>query len=194
MNKSIPTWYALYTKTMQEQVVAQQLEQQGLEVFFPCYTERLHRGPRPLPLFPGYLFVRLELEETGLGVLQWTPGLCYVVSFAGSPARVPDEAIELVRRQLLQIEERGGLCASRFQAGEHVRISRGPLTGMEAVFDGAIGPVDRVRILIAFLGEVNRAIVDAGWLQPVRATGTGAKKTRGTRGRGRAIRSRADEV
>ncbi len=189
MDESIPAWYVLYTKAMQEQAVAQQLEQKGLEVFFPCYTERRHPSPRLRPLFPGYLFVRLELERTGLAVLQWTPGLCYVVSFAGTPARMPDEAIELVRLQLERVRERGGLHTSSFEAGEHVRISSGPLAGMEAVFDGTAGSADRVRILIDFLGEVNRALVRADWLQSMRPAEMNGKKLRGTRGRGRAIQA-----
>jgi transcription antitermination factor NusG len=94
------TWYALYTKPNQENLVLNQLEQRGVEAFFPQFVERRRAGDRVRALFPTYLFVRVDLEVVGRSLLQWTPGLRGVVSFAGVPARVPEEAIALVRKQL----------------------------------------------------------------------------------------------
>ncbi len=181
------TWYALYSKPRQEALVARQLEEHGLETFFPQYSER--RCGRPLqvrPLFPCYLFVRVDLEEVGISTLAWMPGLRRVVSFGGVPARVPDEAIALVRKRLAEVEARGGFIQPRFRSGERVRVRSGPLAGLEAVFEETLSPGDRVRILIRFLGEANRAVIPVEMIEPIAPQ---RHPPRRNRGRGRPIRT-----
>ncbi len=178
------SWYALYTKPKQEALVARQLGRQGLEAFFPQYLERRRGGSRAQALFPCYLFVRADLAQVGLSALQWTLGLRGVVSFGGRPARVPDEAIVLVQKQLARLEAIGGLPQARFRPGETVRLKEGPLAGLEAVFEGPVGPAERVRILIRFLGQANRAVVPVDILEGIAPR---PHPPRRTRGRGRVI-------
>lgn len=182
-------WYALYTKPRQEEVVAGQLGRKGIEVFLPQYTER-RRGetPRLQALFPCYLFVRTNLEAVGISALQWVPGVRRLVTFGGMPARVPEEAIALVRRQLAHLEAIGGFPKARFQPGERVRIKEGPLAGLEAVFEGPLEPAERVRILIRFLGQCNRAVVPLDILE---GAAPRQHPPRRTRGHGRVIRQRS---
>jgi len=180
-------WYALYTKPHQEHLVVDQLAQRGVEAFFPRFVERRRAGNRVQALFPGYLFVRADLEVVGQSLLRWTPGLRGVVSFAGVPARVPDEAVALVRKQLARLEAAGGFVKARFQPGERVRLKEGPLAGLEAVFEGPAGPTDRVRILIRFLGQANRAVVPEDSLEGTLAQD---RPPRRTRGQGRRITSK----
>jgi transcriptional antiterminator RfaH len=179
-------WYALYTKPRQETTVAEQLEERGLQTFLPEYNER-RRGkpPNARVLFPCYLFVRVDLEAAGLSVLRWTPGLRRIVSFGGAPAKMPDEAIALVGKRLAQVEARGGFLKPRFRPGERVRLREGPLAGLEAVFEGPVRPSERVRILISFLGEANRAVVPVDQLEAVAPR---KHPPRRTRGRGRKIK------
>lgn len=181
-------WYALYTKPKQEARVAQQLQQRGLEAFLPQYTERRREGAHTQVLFPCYLFVRADLGRVGRSVLEWTPGLRGLVAFAGVPARVPEEAIALVRRQLAHLEAMGGFPKARFQPGERVRIKEGPLAGLEAIFEGPLTPAERVHILIRFLGQCNRAVVPLDMLEGVAPR---QHPPRRTRGHGRVIRQRS---
>ena len=78
-----------------------------------------------------------------------------------------------------------GMHAVRFRPGERVRVTEGPLAGLEAVFQGP-GPAERVRILIRFLGQANRAVVSEEALEKVVER---QHPPRRTRGKGRAIRS-----
>jgi transcriptional antiterminator RfaH len=135
-------------------------------------------------LFPGYLFVRVDLEVVGRSLLLWTPGLRGIVSFGGVPARMPDEAIALVRRQVARLEAAGGFARARFRAGERVRVKEGPLAGLEAVFEGP-GPAERARILIRFLGQANRAVVAEEALESLAER---QHPPRRTRGHGRRIK------
>ena len=180
-------WYVLYTKPRQEEAVAGQLGRRGLEVFLPQYTER-RRGeaPRMQVLFPCYLFIRADLEAVGISALQWVPGVRRLVAFGGVPARVPEAAIAYIRRQLVQLEAQGGFPRARFRPGERVRVREGPLAGLEGIFEGPAGPAERVRILIRFLGECNRAVVPLEILEGVAPR---PHPPRRTRGHGRIVRT-----
>ena len=173
-------WYAFYTKPRQEAAVAAHLQSQGIAAFLPLYHDRQQgKEPRPRPLFPCYLFAALDAASAGRSALGWTPGLRCVVSFAGVPAPVPEEAIALVRKRLAEVEARGGFLQLRFQPGERVRITGGPMTGLEAVFEGPLEPAARVRILIRFLGEVNRATVAVDSLEALPSASLPPRRTRG---------------
>jgi len=176
-------WYALHTKPNQESLAARELARRGVAVLHPQYTERRRERVRVRTLFPTYLFVRVDLDVVGRSLLQWTPGLRGIVAFGGVPARMPDEAVALVRRQLARLEAAGGFTQARFQVGERVRVKEGPLAGLEAVFEGP-GPAERVRILIRFLGQANRAVVAEEALEGVAER---LHPPRRTRGRSRKI-------
>lgn len=128
-----PSWYAVYTCANCEKKVAEQLCRRGVEHFLPLY-EAVHRwkdrwARLHLPLFPGYVFVRLALRDR-LSVLQ-VPSVASIVSFGQRPAALPEEDIEALRRGLS-----GALPAQPhpyLTAGKRVRIRSGPLAGMEGI-------------------------------------------------------------
>src|SRR5712691_7618332 len=70
-------WYAAYTSANHEKRVAQQLGQRSVEHFLAVYESvrrwKDRRKKLELPLFPGYVFVRMALRER-LQVLQ-IPGV-----------------------------------------------------------------------------------------------------------------------
>ncbi len=82
-----------------------------------------------LPLFPGYVFFRLDLRDK-LRVLE-IPGVAKLVGFDGRPTSVPDEDIEAVRSCL-----DGGHAMQPYryvQRGQRVRVLRGPLAGLTGI-------------------------------------------------------------
>jgi transcription antitermination factor NusG len=128
-----PHWYAAYTCAKHEKRVAEQLTQRSLENFLPQYESvrrwKDRRVRLQLPLFPGYVFVRLALRDR-LRVLE-TPSVVRLVGFNGQPAALPDKEIEALR-----------VCAaaqlhtepySYLTVGRRVRIKSGPLTDLEGV-------------------------------------------------------------
>jgi transcription antitermination factor NusG len=191
-------WYALNTLPRAEQTVAQGLMRweppRQVSVYLPMLPPLKRSGKvmPPTPLFPGYLFCRCDLAELPLSALRWLPGLRCVVGFDHEPAIVPDEAIQLIQERLAAIRQTGIWPLYPFRPGDMVQIKAGPLQGLLAVFNGPVHPVERVRILIEFLGRVNEVEVSPDLLEPVR------NPPRRTRGRGRWIRPfgpgpRADE-
>ncbi len=129
-----PHWYAAYTCAQHEKRVAAELHTRTIENFLPLYTSvrrwKDRRVTLELPLFPGYVFVRLALCDR-LRVLQ-IPSVVRLVGFNGQPAALPDEEMEILR---------SGLCQSLraephpfLTVGRRVRITGGPFAGLEGVF------------------------------------------------------------
>jgi transcription antitermination factor NusG len=126
-------WYAVRTCSKHERRVACELGARGVEHFFPVYASvrrwKDRRVLLDLPLFPGYMFVRLALRDR-LGVLQ-IPSVVCLVAFGGTPAALPDEEMGILRAGLserLRAEPHPFLTV-----GRRVRITRGPFAGLEGV-------------------------------------------------------------
>lgn len=128
-----PCWYAVYTCANHEKKVACQFGGRGVEHFLPLY-ETVHRWKDrrmrlELPLFPGYIFVHLPLSDR-LRVLE-VPGVVRLVGFGERAAPLPAQEIEMLRNGLS-----GKLKAQPhpyLTAGRRVRITRGPLAGLEGI-------------------------------------------------------------
>src|SRR5437016_1067366 len=97
-----PRWFAAYTSANHEKRVALQVAQRSVEHFLPVYESLRQWKDRrmrvELPLFPGYVFVRLALRDR-LRVLQ-VPGVVRLVGFNGVPSPLPDGEIESLRLAL----------------------------------------------------------------------------------------------
>src|SRR5208282_1469285 len=97
-----PRWYAAYTSANHEKRVAEQLVVRAVEHFLPVYASVRQWKDRhvtlQMPLFPGYVFVRMALRDR-LRVQQ-VPGVARLVGFDGTPAALPDEEIEALRAGL----------------------------------------------------------------------------------------------
>src|SRR5258708_592399 len=126
-------WYAAYTCANHEKRVRDQLEQRSVESFLPVYeTVRRWKDRRmrlQLPLFPGYVFVRMALGGR-LQVLQ-VPSVVRLVGFDGHLSALPDEEIEGLKKGLA-----GGVLAEPhpfLSAGRRVRVKAGPLAGVEGI-------------------------------------------------------------
>jgi transcription antitermination factor NusG len=128
-----PHWYVAHTSANHEKRVTQQLQERSVEHFLPLYESvrrwKDRRMKLQLPLFPGYVFVRLALRER-LKVLQ-VPGVARLISFNGQPAALPDNEIEVLRAGFatqLRAEPHPYLTV-----GRRVRVKHGPLGGVEGI-------------------------------------------------------------
>src|ERR1700676_543056 len=88
-------WYAAYTYPRHEKRIAEHLSGRSMTHFLPlskCVSRWRDRQKIILrPLFPGYIFVRLDLEDRSQ-VLK-VPGIVYLVSFRGLPEPLPEGEI-----------------------------------------------------------------------------------------------------
>ncbi len=161
------TWYLVVCKPRQEAVAEQHLQRQGYTVYCPRLQSRRRRQgvwqDRLEPLFPRYLFVRVDPGRQSLGPIRSTRGALGLVRFGSDPARIP--AVVIDRLRALEDARTGARPDPQrlLQPGEAVQVREGPLAGLEGIVtcdDGA----QRVVLLLAFLGQANRITVRRDWL------------------------------
>jgi transcription antitermination factor NusG len=128
-----PLWYVASTSANHEKHVTEQLGLRKVEHFLPLYNSvrrwKDRRVTLAIPLFPGYVFVRLALRDH-LQVLQ-VPGVAKLVGFNGLPAALPQEEIDALRTSLasgVRVEPHPYLTA-----GRRVRVKSGSLAGLEGI-------------------------------------------------------------
>ena len=159
------SWYLLMSKPRDEERALLNLQDQGYTVYLPrVLRERRKAGNRKSgvePLFPRYLFVRLN-EEMNWAPIRSTPGVSGLVAFGNrerSYIPCPDGMVEAIQAQ----ENNQGLHQPQsldFQKGDKVRITTGPFHDLEGVFlmdDG----IDRALVLLHFLGNQRAVPVEA---------------------------------
>ena len=157
-------WFAVQTHARGEMLASANLQRQGYEVYLPKYLKRRRHARRTdwvkAPLFPRYLFVRLDRQTTAWRAINSTIGAQNIVSFDGSPAPLPDGIIE----QIIARENADGMVqagsAVSFKPGEEVRVVGGALVDQTGLFDCAIDE-ERVFILLNLLGRQVRVKVSS---------------------------------
>lgn len=140
-------WYALCTNANHEKRVADQLEIREVQHFLPTYSSMRRWSDRrvmlQLPLFPGYVFVRIALRDR-LPVLQ-VPGAVRLVGFNGIPCAIPQEDIDAIQSclaQSLYLEPHPYL-----HVGRRARVRNGPLQGLEGII---LRKKNRTRFVLSF--------------------------------------------
>jgi transcription antitermination factor NusG len=172
------SWYAAYISAHHEKRVAEQLTGRGVEHFLPLYESvrkwKDRNARLRLPLFPGYVFVRLPWAER-LRVLQ-VPGVARLVCFGDKPAPAADAEIEALRSGLqgqIQMQPHPYL-----SEGHRVRIMRGPLAGMDGILLRRKGNLRLVRSLDLIMRSV-AVDVDATGICPIDGSTYGNRQSQG---------------
>lgn len=165
MGAFVPYWAAAQLQPQRDGLALHCLRQAGFETYAPRFRERVARGGRkvvrtPL-LFPGYLFVLIELQWH---TARWSFGVTRLVMNGAAPAAVPDGVIA----QLKEREVRGLIELPRppkFHPGDRVRILHGPFAGHVGLYAG-MKPRERVEVLLALLGGSSRVTLAADAVEP----------------------------
>lgn len=158
-------WYAVCCKPRQEAVAKENLLQQGYCTYLPCICNTRRRKEKWVstvePLFPRYLFIWVDPTQHSISPVRSTRGVSSLVRYSGMPAAVPEEVIEAIIRRT---DTRSGLHRNDhplFCAGEHIRLVKGPLVGMEGIFTEE-DDEKRVVVLFELLGKANKTRAHRG--------------------------------
>jgi transcription antitermination factor NusG len=164
-----PHWYAAYTCANHEKRVAEQLGLRSIEYFLPLFqTVRQWKDRRKrleLPLFPGYVFMRLPVQERSR-VLELA-SVVRLVGFGALPCVIPDREIEALRNVVS--------CRLRAEphlypaVGRRVRIIRGPLEGIEGTLVRKKGIV-RLVLSVDIIRKSATVEVDLGDVEPIKSS------------------------
>lgn len=152
-------WFVVSTKVRRECFAQEQLVSRGVETFLPRIIEpssRVRGKMTITPLFPGYLFLHIDLQEQYFHVV-WTPGVRKFVAFGALPCPVDEQVIEFLHAR---VGEEGILRLERvFLPGERVSIRSGPFEGLAGIIERPVCARGRVRVLMELLRRQTRVEV-----------------------------------
>lgn len=154
-------WYVVQSLPRQEARAEMQLLRQGYRTFLPRMTKTV-RHARKLrtvrcPVFPGYLFVALDLQKDRWRSVNGTFGVASLIMAESLPAPAPRGVVE----KLLDYMDESGL--ARFdrdlREGQAIRVLTGPFANVLGRLD-RLDANGRVRVLLDIMGGEVPALLD----------------------------------
>jgi len=146
-------WYVIQSKPRDEYRVEAHLLNQEIEIFLPLLeTHQYCSGKmvqRIKPLFPNYLFARLDLKLHYYKV-KWTRGVSKILGTGDGPVPISEKAVQTIREKvgkdnLVKLEE-------EWKEGDIVQITSGPFKELTGIFQKKMSDNGRVRILLSLIG------------------------------------------
>jgi len=151
-------WHLLMTKPREDARAEQNLLNQGYELFRPLLRQyQVKKGKQVAvsePLFPRYLFIRLDDVLSNWAKIRSTRGVARLVRFSDLPAIVPDHMIGELRSQckgenIIDLTENKPYV---YEKGEEIEITVGSFRGIRAIIKEQMAQ-DRVVLLMNLLGK-----------------------------------------
>jgi transcriptional antiterminator RfaH len=157
----MPYWTVARIERRSEPLVIERLEADGFETLAPKIRARRQIAP----LFPRYLFVRIE---TVWRAVDRTPGVIGLIRFGDEPAKCPDAEVESLKSRMdaegVVRLPKPPTASSRmkptFKPGAKVVIADGPFKGRLAVYAG-MSAFERALVLMNILGAQRQVAVAA---------------------------------
>jgi transcriptional antiterminator NusG len=130
-------WYAIWTRSHCERLVAQQLSAKGFQPFLPEMAVRTRKPEQtPVvqrPMFPGYLFLKHSMEKWSYLEILKARGVVRILEGGWNRLTpINDEEMQAIERVI----DSGAPVWSHpyFNHGDRVRVVAGPLAGVEGLF------------------------------------------------------------
>lgn len=162
------SWYALYVKSRHEFAIREDLSLEGITAFLPTVHRRRQWKDRKklveFPVFPGYLFARVEPCLESFFKLSKTRGVVRLLAAErGRPTAVQEHEIDSLRILLAKGDEFD--IFPHLQEGAMVRVKRGPLKGAEGTL-AVKGAKCRFIVNIGILGRSVGVGIHADDIEP----------------------------
>lgn len=162
------SWFLAQYKPNAHRIAQRNLGRQGFPTFLPLQEEtRRERGrfvTRKRPMFPGYLFVALDMQRAAWRSVNSTFGIARLVSLGGEPKPVPCELISQLMRRCDRKAE--GMPPPLPDPGDQVTLTKGPFAGFVATIE-TIAPDRRIWVLLELLGRQTRVTAELEQLRAV---------------------------
>lgn len=171
-------WHLVHAVGRTEDATLKWLKKFKIETYRPTMWDdrlvpkaRLSRGQRALnlqiyepiivPLFPRYMFVRIDIARDRWQEPMKIAGVVGMVYAGGVPLLVPDNAIDAIKAQEVKGAVPGDVPARLvFSVGENVRVTDGPFAAFNAVVEegldvpiSAIAGDERIKVAVHIFGR-----------------------------------------
>ncbi len=161
-------WYVLHTysgyenkvkKTIETRVDALDLGERVYEIVVPTQEEieirngqrhSLQRKTVQRKVFPGYVLVRMLMDEDTWYQLRNTPGVTGFVSQENKPVALGEDAAQNV---LKGMETEAPKVKMSFALGDTVRIIDGPFADFRGEIDEINNEKGKIKVLVSFFGR-----------------------------------------
>lgn len=149
-------WYVVQTHPNAEAKALAHLNRQGFRAYLPRYRKSRRHARKveivKAPLFPGYMFVELDVTTEQWRPIRSTVGVTRLICNGDTPVPVPAGIVEdIVAREtedgLLDVTD-----PSPWKPGDTVQVIDGPMTGQVGWFQ-KLADKDRIMVLLELLGR-----------------------------------------
>jgi transcription elongation factor/antiterminator RfaH len=146
-------WFVAQTQPRKEAVATQNLQNQGFMAYCPR-VKRTRRHARRFetvsePLFPGYVFVGIDVSEQPWRSVNGTFGVSRILTDGARPVALQDGLVEHLMSVTAAYRDMAGHAP---QVGQDVRLRTGPFTDFVGCVVG-MSPGNRVRILLRLMNR-----------------------------------------
>ena len=162
-------WYAIHTSSHHEQRVYERLVKKSIHAFLPkmeVWSRRKDRRKRiQVSLFPGYLFVNVDLDPYVILEILNTPGVAYILGNNGKITPIPEKQIAPIQKLL-----KNDVLIKPYpylKIGQRVRIVNGPLMGCEGILLKIKPNKQRLIVSIDLLKRSISAEIDEFDVEPI---------------------------
>lgn len=156
-------WYVLHTysgyenkvkKTIESRVEALDMGDRVFEVMVPTQDEvEFKDGVRKTvqrKVFPGYVLVRMLMDEDTWYQLRNTPGVTGFVSQDNKPLPLLGDIATTIKEE---VEQESPKVNITFQLGDRVRIVEGPFADFTGEVDEVNQEKGKIKVLVSFFGR-----------------------------------------
>jgi transcription antitermination factor NusG len=157
-------WYALHTRSHFEQKVYDGLQGKSIEAFYPRIQVMSRRRDRSkkilIPMLPGYVFVRTDLNPDMYWRIIKTIGVVRMVGFEGRALAAGEEEIGAL--MILDCTDRTVQNRAYMRRGDRVVVMEGPLKGLTGFYLRHKSDSEKVVVSIELLRRSLAVEID-GW-------------------------------
>lgn len=158
-------WYVVHTYSgyenkvrlaLEEKVKALSLQDKITDVLIPSESVvELVKGERKTSnrkFFPGYVLVRMELDDQTWHLVRRTPKVTGFIGSRTEPAVIPDEDVDKIRKQMAEGQEKPKPKYS-FEKGDSVRVVDGPFINFNGTVEEVRPDKGKLRVLVSIFGR-----------------------------------------
>jgi transcription termination/antitermination protein NusG len=158
-------WYVVHTysgfeeqakKALEERVKSLGKEEEIQEVLVPMESVvEMKKGEKKTSskkFFPGYILVRMELNEHNWHLVKDVPKITGFVGGGLTPPAVPDEDVAKLTQQISEGTLKPTLKIS-FEHGDSIRVTDGPFTNFNGTVDEVKPEKGKVTVLVSIFGR-----------------------------------------
>ena len=155
------SWIVARNKPNQDKIALINLERQNFEFFQPTFktiSRRQNKSKEIIkPVFPGYIFIAINLEENNWHKINNTRGISSIILFGNEMPLISGELIKELKHNFLLNND--AKIVDQLKIGMTAKITKGPF----AKLIGKIEEIDtdqRIWILLDILGTQTRVSIN----------------------------------